>query len=214
MLILYLFLLLCSPAVITGQPGEFPPGWEALHDSAGWRLALQEESLRVYTKPLSVAPIPALRVEVETTAPPAALLNLAWSVEHYTTLFQKVYVTRSGILEPGFPVHLGWQVVDTPLLNPRLYVFKQIRSPSRIDWVQILPDTLSLQCPSCILPVLNFGSWEVVPYEGRTHLIYRVCTDPGGSVPVWLVDQANRRYLPEMLRLLVQAAQSAPKEGD
>ena len=162
--------------------------------------------MRVYIKPLSIAPIPALRLEVETTASPETLLSLAWGVEHYAALFRDVYITRSGILEEGFPVHIGWQVVDTPFLSPRLYVFKQVRFPSRIDWVQVQPDTLVQRCPDCVVPKLNFGSWEVIPLQGRTRLIYRVCTDPGGSVPAWLVDQANRRYLPEMLRLLVRTA--------
>jgi hypothetical protein len=185
-----------------------PTGWEALQDSAGWQLVVQEDSLRVYIKPLSVAPIPAMRVEVETTAPPEALLSLVWSVGRYSALFRDVYVSRSGILEQGFPVHVGWQVVDTPLLHPRLYVFKQIRSTLRIDWVQVPPDTLIQHCLDCVVPKLNFGSWEVIPFRGHIRVIYRVCTDPGGTVPVWLVDQANRRYLPEMLRLLVRAARS------
>jgi len=40
----------------------------------------------------------------------------------------------------------------------------------------------------------------VVTQEGnKTKLTYRVCTDPGGDVPHWIVNQANQRYLPLML---------------
>lgn len=209
----FLSLLFWCLTVVNAQSWTPPPAWEALHDSADWKLIVQNDSLRVYTKLLPVASIPALRVEIETTASPQTLLNLAWSVERYPTLFDAVYVTRAGVIEKGDTAQVGWQVIETPLLHPRLYVFRQIRSQHRIDWVQV-PLEGESPCSSCVLPTVNFGSWEVVPFQGRTRLIYRVCTNPGGSVPAWLVDQANRRYLPKMLRLLVRAAQGQPVKDE
>ena len=34
---------------------------------------------------------------------------------------------------------------------------------------------------------------------GKSILTYRICTDPGGDIPHWIVSQANQRYLPQML---------------
>ena len=50
-----------------------------------------------------------------------------------------------------------------------------------------------------LLPPVNFGSWTVEQYSDQSKLTYRLCTDPGGRVPLWIVEQANQRYLPQML---------------
>jgi len=50
-----------------------------------------------------------------------------------------------------------------------------------------------------LLPPVNFGSWEVEQAGNQSKLTYRVCTDPGGNVPLWIVEQANQRYLPQMM---------------
>ena len=46
---------------------------------------------------------------------------------------------------------------------------------------------------------MNFGSWEIQSLGNQSKIIYRVCTDPGGDIPLWIVEQANQRYLPLML---------------
>jgi len=35
-----------------------------------------------------------------------------------------------------------------------------------------------------------------------------VCTDPGGIVPSWIVKNASRNYIPDMLMELEQAAKN------
>ncbi len=68
-----------------------------------------------------------------------------------------------------------------------------------IHWVQT--DTLnkSFNQDDILLPPVNFGSWQVEKYGDKSKLIYRLCTDPGGGVPLWIVKLANQRYLPQML---------------
>ena len=50
-----------------------------------------------------------------------------------------------------------------------------------------------------LLPPVNFGSWEITHEGEKSILTYRICTDPGGDIPHWIVAQANQRYLPQML---------------
>ena len=42
--------------------------------------------------------------------------------------------------------------------------------------------------------------------DGETKLIYRVCTNPGGIVPSWIVRKTSRNYIPDMLLELEEAA--------
>jgi hypothetical protein len=62
---------------------------------------------------------------------------------------------------------------------------------------------------------VNDGYWLLRPRDGgaRTQLTYYLYTDPGGSVPRWLVNQANRSSVPEIVRALrreVAQRRSAP----
>ena len=36
-------------------------------------------------------------------------------------------------------------------------------------------------------------------HENKTKLIYKLCTDPGGDIPLWIIELANKKYLPQML---------------
>ena len=52
---------------------------------------------------------------------------------------------------------------------------------------------------SILLPPVNFGSWQVEKYGNKSKIIHRLCTNPGGDIPLWIVELANKKYLPQML---------------
>ena len=54
----------------------------------------------------------------------------------------------------------------------------------------------------------NVGSWRISKKGEKNILTYIVLTDPGGIVPVWIVEQAQMKYLPQML---IEAEDSALK---
>ena len=80
-----------------------------------------------------------------------------------------------------------------------LSIFRQINS---ISWSLINHD-YSISIDDLILPTINFGSWEIQTNLNEHLIIYRVCTNPGGDIPIWIVVQANQRYLPQLLLDLV-----------
>lgn len=49
---------------------------------------------------------------------------------------------------------------------------------------------------------INSGYWDVTPADGGAHarVEYYLQFDPGGSMPGWVVDEGNRRILPDVLR--------------
>lgn len=51
----------------------------------------------------------------------------------------------------------------------------------------------NLEVPSGVvrMPRLS-GSYELTPVEGGTHVVYTVDSDPGGSLPAWLVRRASK----------------------
>ena len=89
---------------------------------------------------------------------------------------------------------------------PRLYQFQHVRKRNRIDWYNIVFNQ-SIE-DNVITASTNVGSWRISKKGEKNILTYIVLTDPGGIVPAWIVEQAQMKYLPQML---IEAEDSALK---
>jgi hypothetical protein len=54
------------------------------------------------------------------------------------------------------------------------------------------------------------GSYDLTPVEAGTHVVYTVDSDPGGSLPAWLVRQASKDLPYFTLRNLQERVESGP----
>ena len=52
----------------------------------------------------------------------------------------------------------------------------------------------------------NWGEWLFTPAGTGTDIKYRVCTEAGGSVPMWLQKLGAQRTLPDTVADLVREA--------
>ena len=189
------------------QDFQYPPEWNELFSDSGWTLITKKERIRVFEKPILVSPVPAFRVELVTPVSTDALLNVAWAVDQYPETLSSAYIVKAGFNHRNSAQHQqGWQIMDIPFLAPRLYQFDHIRHLSRIEWISTQFNQLEDFPEQLIIPPVNFGSWEVLEFDGENKLIYRVCTNPGGSVPSWIVSKTSRNYIPDMLLELEEAA--------
>lgn len=189
------------------QDFQYPPEWNELFSDSGWTLITKKERIRVFEKPILASPIPAFRIELVTPASTEALLNVAWAVDQYPETLSSAYIVKAGFNHRNSAQHQqGWQIMDIPFLAPRLYQFDHIRHLSRIEWISTQFNQQEDFPEQLIIPPVNFGSWEVLEFDGETKLIYRVCTNPGGSVPSWIVRKTSRNYIPDMLLELEEAA--------
>ena len=60
------------------------------------------------------------------------------------------------------------------------------------------------------------GHWSIEPWKGGSLVAYVLWTDPGGVIPMWAVNRASRRTLPEVvvaLRDRVRGAASSQASG-
>ena len=189
------------------QDFQYPPEWHELFSDSGWTLITKKERIRVFEKPILASPIPAFLIELVTPASTEALLNVAWAVDQYPETLSSAYIVKAGFNHRNSAQYQqGWQIMDIPFLSPRLYQFDHIRHLSRIEWISTQFNQLEDFPKQLIIPPVNFGSWEVLEFDGENKLIYRVCTNPGGSVPSWIVSKTSRNYIPDMLLELEEAA--------
>lgn len=191
---------LLSFFLVIANDHHYPDNWSDLQNNVGWELVKETERVNVYSKLLPDSPIPALKAEIFSDVKMDVLADAAWLVEKSTEIFPNAFIIDAGVYQRRSDTsYTAFQIFDIPFLSPRLYQFNSIRLGNSIHWVRT--DTLNTKfnTGNLILPPVNFGSWSVTQEGNKSKLTYRVCTDPGGDVPHWIVNQANQRYLPQML---------------
>jgi len=179
---------------------HYPQAWDELHSDEGWELIKETDRIKVFSKHISSSPLPAHRTEMISSLDMKILLRTVWQVEKSTEVFPNAYITDAGIYKwNGKAGYTGFQLYDIPFMSPRLYQFNSILLENSVHWART--DTLdkNFNPDDLLLPPVNFGSWEVEKHGNESKLIHRLCTDPGGAVPLWIVEMANQKYLPQML---------------
>ena len=160
----------------------------------------ETDRVKIFGKQLEDSPLPSYKAEIISDVEMYLLADAAWLVENSTEIFPNAFIIDAGVYHRRSDTsYTAFQVYDIPFLSPRLYQFDSIRHGNSIHWVRT--DTVSAghNPENLLLPPMNFGSWEVEQAGNQSKLIYRLCTDPGGNVPLWIVEQANQRYLPQMM---------------
>ena len=196
-----IFALFFSPfSYLLSSPHPYPPNWDKLQNNEGWELVKETDRVNVYSKQLPDSPIPALKAEIISDVKMELLADAAWLVEKSTEVFPNAYIIDAGVYcRRSDTSYTAYQVFDVPFLSPRLYQFNSISLGNSIHWVRTDTVNAKLNPDRKLLPPVNFGSWEITHEGEKSILTYRICTDPGGDIPHWIVAQANQRYLPQML---------------
>ena len=154
----------------------------------------------IFSKQVKDSPLPSYRAEIISDVDMYLLADAAWLVEKSTEIYPNAFITEAGVYHwRSDTSYTAFQVFDIPFLSPRLYQFNSIRKGNNIHWVRTDTVNADHNPKNILLPPVNFGSWEVEQAGNQSKLIYRVCTDPGGNVPLWIVKQANQHYLPQMM---------------
>ena len=201
-----LFCFICSYFIYANEH-QYPIGWDELQNDAGWTLIKETDRVKIFSKEISVSPIPAYKAEIISSVNAEAIMHTVWDVEKSTEVFPNAYIIDAGIYKKNNEnKYTAFQLFEVPFISPRLYQFNSIRLQNSIHWVRT--DTLGAEYnpENVLLPPVNFGSWEVEKHGDNTKLIYKVCTDPGGKIPKWIVKMANQKVLPQMLIDLEQYA--------
>ena len=199
----FLFYLLLTPyslLLLLASNHPYPQSWNDLQNNEGWELIKEMDRVKIYGKQLEDSPLPSYKAEIISDVEMYLLADAAWLVENSTEIFPNAFIIDAGVYHRRSDTsYTAFQVFDIPFLSPRLYQFDSIRHGNSIHWVRT--DTVSVghNPENLLLPPVNFGSWEVEQEGNQSKLTYRLCTDPGGNVPLWIVEQANQRYLPQMM---------------
>ena len=194
---IYSTILFCF---LVGSEHHYPSYWDELHNNNGWELIQKTSRVNIFSKNISISSLPIYKVEMISELDMEYLLLAAWDIEKSKEAFPNAYIIDSGIYTYNSnKSYTAYQVFDIPFMSPRLYQFHSILLNNSIHWNRTTNLNNNLNPNNYILPPLNFGSWTVEKKQDKTKLTYRLCTDPGGNVPIWIIELANQKYLPHMV---------------
>ncbi len=161
-----------------------------------WQLRMDKDEIAVYTRKVEASPILEFKASVIVHEP---LDKVVHFFEDESNLIQWYYqcvraevVRKKGIGERifYFVINLGWPVKD------RDCVFSQIKSlDSKSGAVSYticaLPETLPKKKGMIRVLFLN-ATWRFTPLkDGRTEIYFQQHSNPGGSIPVFLVNKLS-----------------------
>jgi len=197
---IFLLFFSFSISILFAYDHQYPESWDELQSNDGWVMIKETDRVKIFSKQLDVSPLPASRAEMISNVKMDRLVDAAWLIEKSMEVFPNAYIKDAGIYhQRGDTSYTAYQVIDIPFMAPRLYQFNSIRHGNNIHWVKADTMNASYNPNELLLPPVNFGSWEVEKVGNQSKLTYRLCTDLGGNVPLWIVNQANQYNLPQLL---------------
>ncbi|MGA9523522.1 MAG: START domain-containing protein [Myxococcaceae bacterium] len=189
-------------------------------EDKGWELAADRDGLKVYAREKKGTGVQEMTAKGLIDAPPEAVWKTIRDYEAYTKTMP--YIRESRILERegGDKVIYLYSIVSAPLVDWRDYVIKLVDESQWKDGQGFLKVTWSTsndrapKKPDGMVRVeINDGYWKLEPRENgtKTFATYYLFTDPGGSLPKWLVNRANGTAVPDVFSHVRKNAKNASK---
>jgi hypothetical protein len=158
-----------------------------------WKLSTEKDGIKVYTSMMPDSKVKAIKVECDLDATPSQLVALVMDVN----------------TAPDWVSHVKSAKLIKQVSAEELYYYTEVSLPwpaANRDFVAHLivsqnPDTkvVTIDGPAVpgFVPVKkgivridhSFGKWIITPQgPDQLHVEYSIHVDPGGSLPIWLVN--------------------------
>jgi hypothetical protein len=189
---------------------------------AAWVLVAQFQQGRLYRMEREDSDVVALRAEGKMKAPAWAvrevLLHAFESDRISPYLAHRKVLAAEGCREgqkdlPGCRRVWVYERYEPPLVGARDYAFRMEVAVDDVDdggdfelrWT--LDESRGAPPEGATHMVRNTGGWEIAPDgEGTSRFTYRIDIDPGGSVPAWIVNMANKSQVPSVIAAVEEEA--------
>ena len=208
----------------------------AVAAAATWVLASSFPQGRLYRLQQAGSDVVALRAEGRLRAPPWAVREVlleGWRSERISPYLVEHRVLhaegcRDGAREiSGCRAVWAYERYDPPVVGARDYVFRMEIAFDRLEegggfemrWE--IDESRGAPPEGATHMKRNTGAWTVRADGADSRFTYHIAADPGGGLPAWVVNMANRSQVPAVIaavedeaRKLAEArATAAPPSG-
>jgi hypothetical protein len=186
-------------------------------DGPGWKQVTRTDGITVFERENQRAPVPEVKAIGLIEAPPPEVWKVITDYDNYKTTMP--YTAESKILSKDGKDTTFYSVIDAPLVSKRDYV---IKLTDESDWKEgkgyfklIWTNTDQGPGPKdgLVRVKLNDGFWKLEPRENgaKTFVTYYNFTDPGGSIPGFVKNQATKSAVPDVIKHVRKAVAAAKK---
>ncbi len=176
----------------------------------GWEQAARDDGITVFARQKQGASINEMKAIGLIEAPPKAVWNAVRDYANYDK--NMPYCEDSKVLgtEQDGKITYFYSVVNAPIVSRRDYVIKLVDESDWQDgkgYLLVTWSTVDRGVPEKegrVRIKINDGFWKLEPRENgtKTFATYYVYTDPGGSLPRWIVNKANSGAVPDVFRAI------------
>jgi ribosome-associated toxin RatA of RatAB toxin-antitoxin module len=179
------------------------PEWEKVSDKGG---------VLVERRPVPGSSIYEVRATARSPLLPAAIFETLWKHREYPEFVP--HLKRLDLLMEDDDEHVTYEQVTVPLVTDRDYVVrlrKHVDAGAQRYEIQFNstndagppPDRQHVRVQRIQ------GSWLVVPsLDGKGSIIrYDVLTEPGGAIPAWITNRAQKEAVAALVHAVLKRAQ-------
>jgi len=182
------------------------------------KKAETKDGIIVHARPVPGSDIREVKATCRISAAPLNVYKVAMDPATYEDISE--YIETTQIIPSGEKdTWYIYQRLDLPLINDRDYTLRymSIEHPEKLTY-QIRWQAATNKGPAPIKDVIRVsicdGSITILPENNGTSttITYALHTDPGGYIPDWLVNIANQRSIPRLLRAIKDRSVPARKK--
>lgn len=182
--------------------------------AAGWKLESTKGSLKIYKRSVPGSDIKEVKAIGTINAPAHAIMNVLNDVEHYDDFMP--YVDQSKVLSRKGRRVVSYQFLDTPFISDRDYTIVRKDKSSwnedgtplyRLSWSAAKPTVGPAPKDGVVRLKVVDGSWKLEALgPNKTKGTYYLNTDPGGSLPAFVVNMANDKGIGGLFEVVEEQA--------
>ncbi|RDH88158.1 MAG: hypothetical protein DIZ78_01865 [endosymbiont of Escarpia spicata] len=210
--IVFICILLCSTYTMPLFAGEICSPDTLIHtkqhiEQQGWKEYFKDDEITVYNRTTPDSEIREVLATAKFPIHSKAIFNTLSDYPQYIEFMP--YVEESNIIKQKENSTILFQQLSFPWPISDRYFFIELTSITgnnesyNISW-RLASETNSSQLGKGIALKTDNGYWKLCPIgtDNSTYIEYFIHTDPGGALPVWIINQANSQAVPDVLRAL------------
>ncbi len=182
-------------------------------DEPRWKLAAEPEGVKVYSRDRD-GDVKEMKAIGLIDASPQEVWKIIRDYENYPKAMPYTELAKVVATEGDGKVIWFYSVINAPLVDRRDYVikltdesdWKEGKGQLKVSWTawNEKGDKQVAEKENMVRVKLNDGSWTLEPREDgkKTFATYYVYTDPGGSLPKFIVNKANGTAVPEVFNAI------------
>lgn len=185
----------------------------AVHADDGWRRVDVEHGIAIDAREVEGSTLHEVRATTHADVTPAAILAVLWRHEEHPTFVP--HLLRADVLRDAGDERIVYEQISLPVLKDRDVVLRAKRTvDATTGAIDVTTASITGEGPP---PSSRFvrvessaGHWHAEPAAGGgSDVTYTIRTDPGGRVPDWIVNRAQREAVPDLVRAILDRAKSA-----